>query len=225
MGANLQVYIGGRPSPNFYSTNFDTDENPLSEGGRWQNGGSFYGTNNNIRALSGAAVATAFNSASGPYDDSIALLTPSRFNIGLNHRISGTVFRAGGYSPTANHECNLFVRGGQNGLFLRGYELNLSLTGQYGYIVLWKGLTNTLLSSFVQLTAITHPALNDGDVISFDAFGTVLTARLGATVLGTYDTVSDPIKYGDGTPGPDIWAEPGTTLASAGFTAISVVTL
>lgn len=210
------------PAITSYSTNFDLTENPLREGGRWFEGKTDYLTNNDIRSASGVAIATAFNNPAGPFDDSIALINGA---FGNNQSISGTVFRAGGYTPPANHELNLFLRGGLNGSFLRGYELNLSLNGDYGFFMLWKGLTNTVVTSFTQLASISHPSLSDGDVVYFEIVGTVLTAKVGVTTIGTYDTSGDAIKWSSGLPGIDEWAEAGATLANAGFTSVTALTI
>ena len=92
------------------------------------------------------------------------------------------------------------------GVGISGYEVNLSLKGDYGFIVLWKGLTNTLLSSFTQLTAISHPVLNDGDVVEASISGTTITVRHNpGTGFVTLGSTTDS-TWSSGNPGVDYWA-------------------
>lgn len=111
------------------------------------------------------------------------------------------------------------------GTGIGGYEINLSLKGDYGFIVLWKGLTNTVLSSFQQLTALSHPVLADGDTLYAEIVGTVITAKVNGSSIGSYDTSGDAIKWASGMPGVDYWAETGSTLTSAGLTSFTAATL
>lgn len=224
--SRLYGYNFPGPIPTSFSTTFSATENPISESGTWLNGAANATLWNNVRTTAGIACATAFNNPAGPYDDSIAILNPSVIAIGPDQLITATVFRAGAYAPTANHEINLFLRGAFSSGSIRGYEINLSLTGAYGYIVIWFGGGNSNLSFFSQLTPISHPNLVDGDVITAQMVGTVITVKLnGSTTLGTYDTVSDSVKWASGSCGQDYWAEAGATLVNAGLTSFSATTL
>lgn len=213
-----------------YTTALSLTENPISEAGNWINGKADAVINNDVRTVSGIACATSFNNPSGPFDDSICILNPDKFAIPANQTVTVVVFRAGGYTPSANHEINIFLRGKFTPSHISGYEVNLSLTGQYGFIMLWKGTGNTSLTNFQQLTAISHPNLADGDIIEASIIGTVITVRhnpgTGFVTLGTYDTVNDFSLYGfiwsTGNPGMDFWVESGGTLTSAGITSFIV---
>lgn len=219
-------YTRPDPPPTFYSTLFNATENPLSESGNWLNGKTYGINNQDIQTSSGNACATAINNPAGPFDDSIAILNPAKFAIGANQLVTVTVARTGGYTPTNNHEINGFLRGTIiPGVGIKGYEINLSLKGDYGFIVRWEGTTNTLLSSFTSLTSISHPVLNDGDVIEYSVTGTTILVRHNpGTGFVTLGSTTDS-TWATGTPGIDFWAESGSTLASAGVKDFAAVTL
>lgn len=207
--------------PTSYTTTFASTEDPISEGGIWLNGHDNGTINNNIKTSSGSAFGTAINNPAGPFDDSIAILNPTRIAIGPNQRVTTTIGRTGGYVPTNNHEVNHFVRGTMLSGSIFGYEANLSLKGDYGFIVLWKGGGNTNLSFFQQLVSLSHPNLVDGDVLVTEVSGNVIVVKLNGSSLGSYDTVNDVALFGakwnSGSCGIDVWAETGSTLTSAGF--------
>src|SRR5438874_4698763 len=56
-----------------YSTNFSATENPISEGGKWINGGTTGRDWGNVQSTPGLAFGTMVSSAP-PYDDSTAVL-------------------------------------------------------------------------------------------------------------------------------------------------------
>jgi hypothetical protein len=211
--------------PTSFNSLFNATENPVSESAVWLNGKANAVINNDVQTTGGIACATAINNPAGPFDDSIAILNPARVAIGPNQSVTVTVSRTAAYTPTNNHEINLFLRGAMVAGSIRGYEVNLSLKGDYGFIVLWLGGGNTSLSFFVSLTSISHPALVDGDVIYAEIVGTVITVKLNGSTLGTYDTAGDTTKWSSGSPGIDFWAETGSTLTSAGVKDFTAATL
>lgn len=212
--------------PTSFSSLFNGTENPVSESAVWLNGKAYGVNNQDVQTTAGIACATAINNPAGPFDDSIAILNPSRVAIGPNQLVTMTVARTVSYTPTNNHEINGFLRGTIiPGVGIKGYEINLSLKGDYGFIVRWEGTTNALLSSFTSLTSISHPVLNDGDIIEYSMIGTTILVRHNpGTGFVTLGSTTDS-TWTSGNPGIDFWAETGSTLASAGVKDFAAATL
>ena len=82
-----------------YSTNFNSTENPISEGGKWVDGRIVGLDWNNPRTLPGQAFASVLSGATGSrYDDSIAHLSTSVATFTANQFAQATVYKVSGYT-------------------------------------------------------------------------------------------------------------------------------
>ena len=87
-------------SPGTHSTNFDANENPISEGGRWSNNGQNWTF---VQTANGIAYGT--NGAADTYDDSYAYLS----GFGANQQAEAVVYRSATLSGDP-HEVELLLR-------------------------------------------------------------------------------------------------------------------
>src|SRR5881394_3942288 len=88
-----------------YSTNFSATENPISEGGKWINGGTTGRDWGNVQSTPGLAFGTNVSSAP-PYDDSTAVLAGTW---GPNQMAQATVFTVS-QTPAIGEEVELRLR-------------------------------------------------------------------------------------------------------------------
>ena len=149
-----------------YTTSFVGTENPLSEGGVWQNNGLDW---TNVQKAGGAAFGT--QSGLGNYDDSYAYLALTNAGWPANMTVSGVIYRP---APTAvgTHEVELLLRWTDSPHVAKGYEVLLSFGGEV-QIVRWNGP----LGDFTPLgNSGYYAGLKDGDVFSATAVGQVITA-------------------------------------------------
>jgi hypothetical protein len=197
-----------------YSTNFPLTENPISEGGKWINGGGLDWQN--VRTMSNRAFGTGFTGGSGngtEYDDNLAHLAPSFRTFNSNQYAEGVVYRASGYSPSSNHEVELLLRFSLTPHTARGYEILYSHDG-WLVIVRWNGP----LSSYTEIASTGGPVggqqAQDGDVIRAEISGNVIRVyKNGALALTGSDST-----WSSGQPGIGFWVRaPGTTLSSYGW--------
>lgn len=196
-----------------YSTNFASDENPLSESGSWIQGATTGLDWTNVRALSGFAYGTQVGNSSPPYDDSVACLAGTwgwhqraRGKLQINNQVTGN----GTTVPFI--EAELLIHWTITAHSITGYELTIAndATDYYCQINRWNGA----LSDFTLLAGITlasgagtgtRPAT--GDVWEFRDEGTssvpVLTVYQNGIKLSglTYSTSPDGTKYTGGSPG------------------------
>ena len=204
-----------------YSTTFSGTENPISESGVWTNGGSVGLDWKNVQTNGSIAHASA---TSPTYDDCCAHL--SGFDP-VSHYAQATIYKAGGYAPTDNHEVELLVAATitANSIYL--YEFLWSVAGAVQF-VRWDGGMGTIDTGAVTVrgldTGIGSPA--DGDVIKL-TFG----ISGGNPIMDLYvngvlkkemtDTTAGKLSSG-GQPGMSFFVRSGdTTLTSYGFTDFS----
>jgi hypothetical protein len=202
------------PSGGNYTTNFPLTENPISEGGKWINGGGLDWQS--VRTTTNKAFGTGFTGGSGngtEYDDNLAHLAPSFRTFNGNQFAEGVAYRASGYAPTSNHEVELLLRFSLTQHTARGYEILYSHDG-WLVLVRWNGP----LGSYTELASTGGPVggqpARDGDVIRAEISGSVIRVyKNGALALTGNDAT-----WSSGQPGIGFWVRaPGTTLASYGW--------
>jgi hypothetical protein len=182
------------PPVDFYTTNFSSTENPISEGRIWVNGKSIGVDWQDVATVPGRAFGTQTGSSAGVYDDSSAILQGT---FGPNQEASATVVNndTGG---DFNAEVELRLRSSLSPHSITGYEIEFrTRTGSSAYcdIVRWNGA----LGSFTPLLHL------DGGQCGV-ATGDVVRARIVDTTISAYknDTlvmqVSDD-TFSSGNPG------------------------
>jgi len=180
-----------------YTTNFLLTENPISEGGRWINGGAAGLDWTNVSTTPGLAVG---NQAGASYTDATALLTGAW---GPDQMVSAAVHTVK-QNDACYQEVELRLRSTISAHVNTGYEISfkMSQTSQaYLIIVRWNGP----LGNFTYLFKPARDAkfgIKDGDVISASIVGNVITAYINGVQKGKVDITSiGGTVYRTGSPG------------------------
>lgn len=221
-----------------YRTHFAADEDPLSEGGMWINGGRdgidwvdvitsngvAYGGRTRMRAaerrveqgnLSGPDADAA--APEGDYDDPTAVLAGAW---GRNQHAKATVFSR---NPTEDYfqEVEIRLRSTISAHLCTGYEVFfrcLKTENAYAEIVRWNGPNG----DFTSLRKLSGPdyGVQDGDLVEATIDGDVLRGFInGVEVISAADDT-----YGAGSPGIGFNFGVGDTNVDHGFTYFEVDT-
>jgi len=111
-----------------YTTNFDSTEFPISEGGRWHRANNPW---TSVRSANGTAYGS--NGVTNGYDDSYALLS----GFGPNQTVEAVVqVNPGTVGPS--HEVELLLRFSDDNSNARGYEVDFWLNGTV-QVMRWNG--------------------------------------------------------------------------------------
>jgi hypothetical protein len=161
-----------------YATAFPLAENPISEGGRWINGGT--------AGLDWSDVATAGGRATGlefgpDYTDATALLTGPW---GPDQQVTATVF-ADRFNDACFHEVEIRLRSAITAHVNTGYEIGfkVSTTSQaYLNIVRWNGPHGDF--DYLHRGNGAQFGVQTGDVISATMEGTVIKAYKNGVLMG-----------------------------------------
>jgi len=187
----------GVPGPGSYTTDFNLNESPLSEGGKWQHRGLDWTT---ITTSDGLAFGT--QRGTGGFDDSYAYLTGT---FPANQSGTGIIHLEPGI-PQSYQEVEILLRWTDSAHNSIGYECNLAFNGQYAEIIKWPGPPGKEKSDF-KFISTGNPVsggVHDGDAFQCDVIGNVITSRLNGKVLATATDNSIP---GGGAPGMGFYAE------------------
>jgi len=201
-----------------YSTSFPLTENPISEGGKWVNGGATGLDWTNIRTTANVK-AYGSNSGINPgYDDSTAVLQ----NIGPwgpNQTASGVVFLSSvtnGYDQEVEIRLNTTISAHS----ITGYSCTFSVRnngGQYFQVGRWNGPFGNFTLLGTAVIGIT-PVVN-GDTVSCQRVGSVITMyHNGVSINSATDTT-----YTGGSPGigTNLDNNGSSTNANFGFSSFS----
>src|SRR5262245_19420574 len=155
-----------------YTTSFPVTEAPLSEGGRWINGGNQGLHLANVNVNVDGAYGTQTGTAGGPhkYGDSTAVVTGSW---GPDQTASVIVRSTNQPSTNVFEEIEVRLRTTISAHAVTGYEFLVSLNTRdaYCHIVRWNGA----LGDFTPLGGHFGPIIRTGDVITATAVGSTLT--------------------------------------------------
>jgi hypothetical protein len=196
-GRTYQIQVSG---PISYSTSFDVDESPLSEGGKWKHNNPWF---TKVVANGGKAYGTQPNPANpGLYEDSYAFLggmgfPPNQYASAHIHK-SATI---GGYM-----EVELQLRVSDSANSTRGYECFLHQAGAYISIARWSGAPMsgpagiTYFDILGGADNVTAP--QDGDLFEAQIVGNIVTVKLAGSTLLTLDVSQfDGVVINSGDPG------------------------
>jgi hypothetical protein len=198
------------PGGKNYSTSFDNNENPISEGGTWRRANNNW---TNVQTVNGVAFGT--NGVANIYDDSYALLS----GFSADQTVEAVVFRDPALSPGPTHEVELLLRFSDDAGNARGYEC---LFDRHGTIQLmrWNGAMG-------DFTGLQHTEenylgrhLQTGDVIKATIVGNVISAYINGQLMAR--AVDSAITSGQ--PGIGFFIRPGGSqrlLGLSSFTASS----
>lgn len=194
--------IGSLPSLPTYTTNFSATENPLSEGGRWTNGGTVGLDWQNAQSTTGSPNKGYGTGFSTNATDNIAILS----GYPANQSAQITVYYAPGYTAPGSHEIELLLRFQITAHNASGYETTFRFDGTGVQIVRWNGAVDdyTVLSS----TGTGISSLATGDVLKATMIGTTINVYKNGTLV---QTVTDA-TFATGNPGIGFFVNPGGTL-------------
>jgi len=191
-GPTIPLSGGAEGPPVQYSTTFDGDENPLSEGGKWSNNGLDW---TKIRKAGGLAFGTQTGTRKGiyRYDDSYAHLSgfPPDQEAWAQVRIAKP-------DPSCHQELEILLRWTSSAHRTTGYECFARCVNDgssYVQIVRWEGP----LGKFTYLADKrgTDYGLKDGDTLKASIVGNVITVSINGVVKAQ---VKDD-TYKTGNPG------------------------
>lgn len=214
----LLLFTASVWAQNSYSTNFPATENPISQGGKWINGGTNGVAWTNVQTTPGLAFGTQSGNGSGPaqYADSTAVLTGSW---GADQEASATIFVTN--APTSSsifEEVELRLRTTITPNSITGYEINCSVSlnanNSYLQIVRWNGP----LASWTPLNGGSGDHCVNGDTLRATIKGSTINVyRNGTLVASTSDST-----FTSGNPGVGFFLQGTTgTNATYGFTSFS----
>jgi len=189
-----------------YTTNFQGNENPLSEGGTWSNNGLDWTV---VQKLNGVAQGTLTGTVG--YDDSYALL--SAFT--SYQSASAVIHIASGIDASCTHEVEILLRATDAPHSVKCYECNLSFDGQYCEIVRWNGK----VGDFTYLArGAPSAAPRNGDTFKAVAQGSLIIVYLNdVEIIRATDT-----NYPTGNPGIGFYrGAPCGSNADYGFSSFS----
>jgi hypothetical protein len=175
-----------------YTTNFPGVESPISEGGRWINGGTNGIDWTDVWSLGGKAIGREVGRT---YTDGTALLTGTW---GANQQATATVFSSGTVSGDCYPEVELRLRSAIAPHSIRGYEVGFKVTSAsdaYLIIVRWNGPYGDF--TYLLNAHAAQYGVKDGDVVSAKIVGNVITAYKNGVVMGT----ATDNTYTTGSPG------------------------
>ena len=190
-----------------YTTTFPLTENPISESGKWINGGTTGIDWGNVRTTPGLAFGTVV-SLGPPYNDSTAVLAgpwPS------DQMAKATVHTVN-QNSSIFEEVELRLRTTVTAHSITGYEFNFRCVAdgsQYAQIVRWNGALN----DFTYVDSRTGPGLHDGDVVMATAVGSTLTTYINGTAVFS----STDATFSGGTPGIGFYNQDGMTSNNADY--------
>ena len=203
---NTSTTEGGTPIA--YSTEFDTTESPLSEGGAWRHLGQAWtfvevsqGVAHGTQDGSGATLADAVN-------DSYAYLA----GFPPNQRASGVIHKGAGIESPGLQEVELLLRWDDTAERARGYECLLAWDGSYVEIVRWNGGFN----EYTYLYRGSPGRVDDGDVFAAE----IVEGSISVTLNGRVIASANDSTHTTGNPGVGFfrWNHGGTTNSqSYGF--------
>ena len=172
-------------SASSFETQFESDESPVFEGGKWLNLGLDW---TYVVSRGGAAFGTH---RPGDYDDSYAHLT----GFSPNQYAEATIVKTGSFETY--QELEIYLRFDDSAHFARGYEVQIEANNAYAYVVRWNGP----LGDFTHLSSPDTFALprppETGDVFAAQIVGDVITVYFNGMKVGR---VMDS-TWADGNPG------------------------
>jgi hypothetical protein len=201
-----------RPNKRSYSTRFELDEDPISESGKWINGGKDGIDWYNVITKNGVAYGAV---TQGDYTDPTALLTGTW---GKNQKVKARVFTRN-QTEKYYQEIEIRLRSKLSPHLCTGYEVFwrcLKTPNAYVQIVKWNGKVRDW-TSLKKHTGAQY-GVNNGDLVEATVVGIVIKGYVnGVEVI----TVTDN-TFSEGNPGMGFNYGVGETNGNFGFTSYEV---
>jgi hypothetical protein len=180
--------VDSAASGSTYTTNFPSTENPISEGGRWINGGTTGLDWSDVSTTPGLAIGHEVNAN---YSDATAILTGTW---PANQYAQATVY----WNPNGNEpvpEVELRLRSAMSAHVNRGYEITFG--GGYLIIVRWNGPFQDFTYPYLLELNGSQYTPKTGDVIKATIVGNTISAYKNGVLMGT----ATDGTWTDGAPG------------------------
>lgn len=197
---------------NFYQTNFPLTENPISESGKWTNGGTTGIKWGNVQTTAGKVFGTVLSSGCPGTptncNDSTAVLTGVW---GASQMAEGVVFN--NVTTGCCKEVEVRLRTTITANSITGYEINCSTVAGTPYIqiVRWNGA----LGNFTALNSSGATYCQTGDVLT----GTMVGTTINAYKNGTLIVSASDATYASGSPGVGFFNNVDTVQSGFGFSS------
>jgi hypothetical protein len=199
-----------------YTTNFPLAENPISEGGRWTNGGIFGKTN--VQTSPGKAYSTMVSFDGTNYIDSCACLK----GFGPDQEVTGTIANNGGFSGWSL-ELEILLRADITSDHVFLYEVDC-VYGNNGIALVRWDMTKANPNSYtvLRIWQQSEVPFSNSDQVYASIIGTLVTVKYkragGAfSTLFTHDTANDSLRYSSGNPGISFWNRTGSASNQSKF--------
>jgi hypothetical protein len=196
-----------------YTSNFPSTENPISDSGRWINGGAQGIDWTDVRTTGGIAVGTMPGNGY-QYADSTAVLKGAW---GPDQTAQAVVV-TGNQNISAVEEVELRLRTTINPHSITGYEITFRNAAPGGYvaIVRWNGP----LGSFASLASgnNSYHGISNGDVVKASIVGNTITAYVNGVVVSQ----ATDATFTNGSPGIGFDLDGATGInANYGFSSFN----
>ena len=180
-------------TPGSYSTNFPMAENPISEGGKWVNGGTVGLDWTDVSTTSGRAVG---HETGADFTDATAILQGLTW--GPDQKATAVVSSTSSPIDNCSQEVELRLRTSISGHSITGYEINFEFSENstgYMQIVRWNGAQ----ADFTGIQTFNGPqfGVTNGDTVSATIVGNVITTFKNGVQQGQ---VTDS-TFTNGSPG------------------------
>lgn len=186
-----------------FSTNFSGTENPISEGGVWRSQNTTLS-----RVQSRPGVAHGVISYMAGYEDAYAFVGDRSFS--ANQEGEATIYRAAGYSPSANHEVEIILRCSDNSTSRTWYEILWNIQG--GFEILY--LTGPANGFFSLNTSVNNSLVpKDGDRLR----GRVVGNTISGYVNDELRVQATDSRITAGSPGMAFFYRQGAVASNFGF--------
>jgi hypothetical protein len=194
---SLMCGCGGSTTPSAagdpYSTNFPLTEDPISEGGKWVNGGATGLDWTNVSTTPGRAIG---HEVGANFTDAIAILQGLTWQ--ADQKATGVVFALAAPLENCSQEVELLLRYRVAAHSITGYEINYKVSSSssaYMQIVRWNGAVGDF--TFLEIFNGAQFGVSNGDTVMATVVGNVITAYKNGVQLGQ---VTDS-TYSSGSPG------------------------
>ena len=209
---SVKISVISQSNTSNYATNFDLNENPISENGHWHKNQSNVFTK--VQTANGIAFGT--NGIANTYDDSYALLS----GFGPNQTIEAVIYRDLSFQPNGiTHEAELLLRFSDDSENAWGYECTFSYYGGMA-VASWDGPMGsfTILNSTSKYSGYYGQEFKTGDVVKATITGNVITTYVtNVPMLEVIDS-----RHATGQPGIGFFIRPGGHNNMIGFSSLKV---
>jgi hypothetical protein len=183
----------------YYTTEFDGAENPLSEGGVWSHTGLDW-----AKVAKSNGIAYGTQTGTGGYDDAYAILS----GFLPNQSGSAQVHLSSSIDRSCTHEVEILLRWSDSAHTARGYEANINFGGS-AQIVRWNGA----IGDFTVLGGASYAGFKHGDTFAASINGNIIAMYVNGNKIAQLTDNT----YSTGNPGIGFFRRECGTGSDLGF--------